>query len=882
MTKSKTNNASGIKLKFSLGSLSSAQAGPSKSTPTRTEAPGPNDAASSSRSRSGKGRAVAGEEKMAKGSPTKSRQIINPVASDTSTVVAESDTLRDSTPQRPPKLKKQKEKMSTETDDTRGEAGLSSGILDGPKTPANPSTPLSSTSTPMTSGSRGSTISRTGQHISPHGKVLGRPRGSKTKPSARTPLIPSSKKGKHVFRRPSAIPTRLLSSTPSTPRPPPLSLQPTTPATPSTPVDTADSPVKLEPDLETEPLAQAMSPSVGEAATPGEDAEPETPLEPAPRVIKGKKPLKELIQRIMVQLWRKDDYGYFFEPVEVESLPDYLETIGGEDKMMDLGTMQSKADNGDYTDFEQFNADLQTLVTAAVTYNPEGTMVHTIAQRLQVTGEKQIEKLRPMVATPEATPARGGSGTPWSGREGTMGLDTLEDLPANLYIPEEMLHFPPNSVYSLAVGWNLTGGRRVYSKRQIRGREKFIGKWRHWDLDGTRDLAELEEPEELFGSQVTTLGPRKVVDWRGLRRVDSWWECEIGGPNGIPPYAFTPFPRPAVKPTRELDALEWGPYPETDAELAFASARQNLPQSELLRETLRPSKPKAKTGPPSNFSNIYDDGAKPSADWLREMIFGDVTGEAYANSIRSFVAGAMKGAGTVPEKLLERRRMPLDRYVLEHLHNGILQSPTGSLAKDTVRDLNTMVDHRKHAQPLLKKERDLLQMSKSAYRRHAMKYLARPENPLDLGRMLKVPADFSYIGIGSKGGVPAALKWVQGEIARLASEGSGDETNGKRKRIKDEPSNVKRAKFESSKLDSATSSPLSEAPDSPVKRESEGTVESPSREEALTKLRLELVALCKYYPLSALRKMDKEDATRLLPASVRQLMSKPDKELAKK
>ena len=44
-------------------------------------------------------------------------------------------------------------------------------------------------------------------------------------------------------------------------------------------------------------------------------------------------------------------------------------------------------------------------------------------------------------------------------------------------------------------------------------------------------------------------------------------------------------------------------------------------------------------------------------------------------------------------------------------------------------------------------------------------------------------------------------------------------------------------------------------------------------EDGLRKLRLELVALTKFYPLACLRKMSKEDAARLLPANVRNLMT---------
>ena len=449
-------------------------------------------------------------------------------------------------------------------------------------------------------------------------------------------------------------------------------------------------------------------------------------------------------------------------------------------------------------------------------------------------------------------------------------MDHTEDIPTNLYIPEEMLHFPPNSPYALAVGWNLTGGRRVYSKRQIRGREKFSGKWRHWDLDGSRDWAEAEHPEKLLASRASTMGNRMTIDWKGLRRTGPWWEFEIGGPNGIPPFAFTPFPRPAEKPTRELDTFDWGPYPECEAELALASARQALPQSEVLRETLRPTKPKSKPGPPTNFINIYNDSHSSAGEWLRDMVYGDVTGEAYSRSVKKFVEGAM-ASRTTPNS----NPIPLDDYVRDTWHNGVLKSETSDVVRSTLHDLSDLRSAQKRSNPLSDRNQTMLKVATNAYHRQAMRYLTRPGNPLDLAALLKTASDFSYVGIGNKGGVSAAAEWIKKEILRLANEsGDPEPVNGKRKRVKEEVEPSKRVKLDSSKFDSTTSSPLSEVPDSP--RPDETGSEDMNREEALTKLRLELVALCKYYPLSALKKMSKEDAARLLPASVRQLMSKQD------
>jgi hypothetical protein len=46
-------------------------------------------------------------------------------------------------------------------------------------------------------------------------------------------------------------------------------------------------------------------------------------------------------------------------------------------------------------------------------------------------------------------------------------------------------------------------------------------------------------------------------------------------------------------------------------------------------------------------------------------------------------------------------------------------------------------------------------------------------------------------------------------------------------------------------------------------------------ENGLKRMRLELLALTKFYPLAALRKMDKASAEKLLPPNVRALMTRP-------
>lgn len=71
--------------------------------------------------------------------------------------------------------------------------------------------------------------------------------------------------------------------------------------------------------------------------------------------------------------------------------------------------------------------------------------------------------------------------------------------------------------------------------------------------------------------------------------------------------------------------------------------------------------------------------------------------------------------------------------------------------------------------------------------------------------------------------------------------------------------------------------PAAAAPAAPaVKMEAAKSEPQPDTEAALRQLRLELVAVSKFYPLASLKKMTKDQAKQLLPATVRALMTKAD------
>jgi hypothetical protein len=121
----------------------------------------------------------------------------------------------------------------------------------------------------------------------------------------------------------------------------------------------------------------------------GENGTPTTGSKNSAKLMRLRKPLREHATKIVVDLLRRDEVSSIrVEPkiamasanhfsticldnlvrtggvvltiagltltVDLESYPDYLGIVGGEDKMMDLGTMQNKIDNEEYRSIEEF------------------------------------------------------------------------------------------------------------------------------------------------------------------------------------------------------------------------------------------------------------------------------------------------------------------------------------------------------------------------------------------------------------------------------------------------------------------------------------------------------------------------------------------------
>jgi bromodomain-containing protein 7/9 len=539
------------------------------------------------------------------------------------------------------------------------------------------------------------------------------------------------------------------------------------------------------------------------------------------------------------------------------------------------------------------------IANAAKTFNPVGTIPHNAAIKMYNQGVKQIERIRDLVLTPH--PSRAGSATLWrdgsvmSGREATAALDdgqtraSKADIPPPSYIPEEMLAYPPNTGAAKMIGWNLNGGKRVYLKKITRGRERFTGKWRMWDLDGTRDVAEMDDPEFYFDAEKTRSGTRSrgIVDWRELR-YEKWWDYDgLGGPNGQPPLPGTPLPKRPIARERPLTAFDWGAYPDIDTQMAVLGKRNNMTdETAVLYNHLNAPRVKNVPTAPHNFVNLFEEPQnRQPIDYMREFATGDITGEAYTRSIDRFIQGAIAGrtkseqAKPDLDRIAEDKKpgpvsIDLTEYVEENYGYGILsrnfeQRPTIRATIQQATELATgSGTGRKHDIDNLEKIQDF---AKSSFARTALRQMTRQTNALDIVPLIRIPGEFTWQGIGGKGDIDIGLKWVAEYQAKA-------EKNLEKRNANTSSPPRKRPRLE--EATSAASSPLSAAPGSPVKEPQtmapttfDMDLDLTDGENGLKRIRLELLALTKFYPLAALRKMDKAQAEKLLPPNVRALMT---------
>lgn len=523
-------------------------------------------------------------------------------------------------------------------------------------------------------------------------------------------------------------------------------------------------------------------------------------------------------------------YDLFSRPVSTEEYPDYFTVIGGPQNAMDIGTMREKLENGEYRTLDDIEEDMRTLATAAMTYNPPGSKPFKTAAKLLQHGLKHIERSRAIVMTPSPSPPRQSS-TPWrghsvtSGREATQppitaGLneDGTSILPPKSYIPVEMLSYPPNSLQGRAVAWSLTGGKRVWAKRDIRAREKFSGRWRRWGVDGSREVDDMDDLDDVFyasrldaprGMNPYTTSSRKVRHYQGDNTA-CWEWSGFGGATGQPPVPFTPFPlRPHIE-ERELDGTKFGIAPQIDLVLAKAKERLWLQGSPAAPNQASNANAggivgtdgmtTATWGSETNDADIIDqlfneamntrrepEPIRPwhahyveragltSKDWLVEMA-GGLKGVAYIQSMRIFAKRARDDA-------FARARPGKDQIVMR---SGPVQEPEpeGLLALDDLVEArssallpllaSTTHDARGTStiKPLLDSSvmsPELLKRIAQAQHRNALRYILQPSDYLDFAPLFRKPSEFHRESslLAEPGGLLKGSRWVGDATAKI-------------------------------------------------------------------------------------------------------------------
>ncbi|XP_062187380.1 uncharacterized protein LOC133890820 isoform X2 [Phragmites australis] len=102
-------------------------------------------------------------------------------------------------------------------------------------------------------------------------------------------------------------------------------------------------------------------------------------------------PDRKALDMILDKLQKKDTYGVFAEPVDLEELPDYHDVI---EHPMDFGTVRRKLARNAYRSFEQFEDDIFLICSNAMQYNAPDTIYFRQAHSIQELARKKFQELR--------------------------------------------------------------------------------------------------------------------------------------------------------------------------------------------------------------------------------------------------------------------------------------------------------------------------------------------------------------------------------------------------------------------------------------------------------------------------------------------------------
>ncbi|KAL7750612.1 transcription initiation at TATA-containing promoter protein [Sorochytrium milnesiophthora] len=100
---------------------------------------------------------------------------------------------------------------------------------------------------------------------------------------------------------------------------------------------------------------------------------------------KSRKPQSDMqfCQSVIKELFKKQYAEFthpFLQPVDARMIPEYYQIIR---KPVDLSTMKRKLDDNMYLDADAFEEDMQQLLRNCFKFNPPGSQVHAMGQRLQ-------------------------------------------------------------------------------------------------------------------------------------------------------------------------------------------------------------------------------------------------------------------------------------------------------------------------------------------------------------------------------------------------------------------------------------------------------------------------------------------------------------------
>jgi hypothetical protein len=299
----------------------------------------------------------------------------------------------------------------------------------------------------------------------------------------------------------------------------------------------------------------------------------------------------------------------------------------------------------------------------------------------------------------------------------------------------------------------------------------------------------------------------------------------------------------------------------------------------------------------NGYINTYD--ARRPGEYLRDMEDGDLRGEAYRTSVQKFLDGALSGAKSTGEaepgeaEGLEE----LQRYIRQDYNGGVLTPTIEPITRRTVLSLQHLANPTSpSAQDQdLDQDQDLIpspqmrQIAASSHARMNLRYLLRAANPLDIAPFIRAPQEFGLPS--THAGMDGGLAWVSRELeamdreqrrAAATQEAEQEEVKGEEA---ERASPAKKARTDAStEADTdgtgarEASSPLSTAPSTPIPATATATSTAIPlyRAERLKAIRLEILALCKFFPLTGLKPLSKALADKMLPVNVRGLLSAPE------